>query len=467
MLKLSFSKNYDINYLVKVVNITEFSDHPNAEALKIAMVDGFSVVVGKEEKEGMFLYFPTNCKINPELLTYANLYREKGLNRDASSTGFFEENGRVKAIKLRGTVSEGFLLPLQVFKNFCIDSVNQEVEEWKDGKEFDRVEDEDGKSFWIVKKYIPKVSGKRGSGSSSRKTDGGGNIRYKVPKRLKKILDTQFRFHYQTVLLKKCPHVILPQDWISITKKVDGTSGVSAYVLCKRERTWWEKALGWLGLMKEDPLIYDYVYSSRTVIKNPYYNPGGHRSFYGEKGGDVWKYADEYLRPFLEKGMTFYYEIVGYLPNGKFIQKNNDFGMKIPTEDGEYIHGKHYRIMIYRITLTNPDGIVHEFSPHEVQEWCKEHGLEAVHCFYEGYAKDLYPDLDPGNHWTENFMKRLAGDKNFNMELLEPECKCEVPAEGIVIKKDNLRSEAFKLKTFLHLNRKQKLLDKGETDIEA
>lgn len=464
MLKLDFSKRYDVNYLVKVVNVNEFHDHPGADALKIVKVDGFSVIVGKDEKCGMYLYFPTNCEVNPELLAYAGLYRKNGLNKNPEVSGFFEENGRVKAIKLRGEVSEGFLLPVQVFKNFCIDNVNQEPEGLEDGKEFDVVRGDEDKSFWIVKKYIPKGSRRR---QRSGTAEGPSNVRYKVPKRLKKIIDTQFRFHYQTVLIKKCPHVISPSDWISITKKVDGTSGVSAYVLCKRDLTWWEKGLKWVGLMKEDPLVYDYVYSSRTVIKNPYYNPGGQRSFYGEVGGDVWKYADEYLRPFLEKGMTFYYEIVGFLPNGKFIQKNNDFGMTKPAEGGEYIHGKHFRTLIYRITLTNADGIVHEFSPHEVQVWCKEKGLEPVHCFYEGYAKDLYPDLKPEEHWTENFMARLAADKNFNMEELEPECKCEVPAEGIVIKKDNLKSEAFKLKTFYHLNRKQMLLDKGETDIEA
>lgn len=456
---IGLSKNYDINYLVKVVEINEFHSHPGADSLKIAKVDGFSVVIGENEEEGIYLYFPTNCKINPELLSYAGLYREKNLNKDGHSTGFFEENGRVKAIKLRGVISEGFLLPIQVFKNFCIESVNQDPE-MTEGNEFDIVEDGE-KSFWIVKKYVPKKKRRK-----VREKKEGGNVRYKVPKRLNKIIDTQFRFHYQTVLIKKCPQVISPDDWISITKKVDGTSGVSAYILCKRDRLWWEKVLGWFGLMREDPVVYDYVYSSRTVIKNPYYNPGPQRSFYGEKGGDVWKYADEYLRPFLEKGMTFYYEIVGYLPNGEFIQKNNDFGMKPPVDD-KYIHNVHFRTLIYRITLTNADGIVHEFSPHEVQEWCKEKGLYPVYMFYEGYAKDLYPELDLDNHWTEGFIAKLSNDKNFNMECLEPECKCEVPAEGIIIKRDNLRSEAFKLKTFLHLNRKQKLLDKGEEDIEA
>lgn len=51
---------------------------------------------------------------------------------------------------------------------------------------------------------------------------------------LKALVENQFRFHYDTVLIKKCPWVIKPNDIISITSKVHGTSGISADVLCKR-----------------------------------------------------------------------------------------------------------------------------------------------------------------------------------------------------------------------------------------
>ena len=50
-------------------------------------------------------------EINSQLLAYGNLYRhtEKN-NKPEAKAGFFEDNGRVKAIKLRGIVSEGFLM---------------------------------------------------------------------------------------------------------------------------------------------------------------------------------------------------------------------------------------------------------------------------------------------------------------------------------------------------------------------
>ena len=122
--------------------------------------------------------------------------------------------------------------------------------------------------------------------------------------------------------------------------------------------------------------------------------------------------------------------------------------------------------MIYRITLTNEDGVVHEFSPREVQIWCKNNNLKAVTEFYYGLAGDLYPDLDKSSHWCENFIERLADDKNFFMEMNSPDCINKVPHEGIVIKIDDMKSRAWKLKCFKFINKEQELLDKGITNIE-
>ena len=228
---------------------------------------------------------------------------------------------------------------------------------------------------------------------------------------------------------------------------------------------------------------YDYIYASRTVIKNQFFNKNVSNGFYGV---DVWKYADDVIKPWLQKGMTIYYEIVGFLPNGGYIQKEYDYGCVPPTTtnkfpDGEYRshyitnpdgthtkyeHGIHFKVLVYRITMTNADGNVHEFSAREVQQWCQYNGLTPVTEYYYGYAKDLYPDLNPDEHWNKNFLQRLANDKNFNMEMNSPTCNNKVPHEGIVIKSENMKSEAFKLKCFKFLDKEGKALDKGESNIE-
>lgn len=453
-MKLTKSKNANVNYLAKIVDIQSFRPHSNPEVtrLKCCTIDGFNIITGIDSQPGLYVYFPTACCINPTLLNYCNLYRRKELNSNSEKTGMFEDNGRVKAIRLKGELSEGFILPIIEFQNYIMSVTNQEIDIEVE-TEFDIVEHE-GKTFWVNKKYIPKYTATPGTPGSKGKKE-------KTPKGISKIIDGQFRFHYSTILIKKCPHVIQPNDLISITEKIHGTSGISARVLCKQELNWKQKIAKWLT--GEEFGVYDYLYSSRTVIKNGFYNKNVTPGFYGV---DVWAEADKIVRPCLQRGMSCYYEIVGYLPNGGCIQKNYDYGCVPPKENEPYTQEKHFKVRIYRVTLTNVDGIVHEFSAREVQQWCKQVGLTPVTEYYYGYAKDLYPDLNPSEHWAENFMARLANDKNFNMEMNSPSCNNKVPHEGIVIKIENMKSEAFKLKCFAFLDKEGKELDKGETNIE-
>lgn len=455
-MKLIQSKNANVNYLAKIVKIDNFHKHsdPEVTKLKCCCIDGFNIITGIDSEPGLYVYFPTACCINPKFLSYANLYRHGELNVDQTKTGMFDDNGRVKAIRLRGELSEGFIIPIVVLENWVMSTVNVELKV-EEGTEFDSIE-HDGKTFWVNKKYIPKntrTPGAPGSGNSGKG---------KQPKGLDKIIENQFRFHYDTVLIKKCPHVLHPSDLISITSKVHGTSGISAYVLCKQELNWKQKIARWLTGEEFDK--YDYLYSSRSVIKNQHYNKSVQGGFYGV---DVWKYADDIVRPCLSKGMTAYYEIIGFLPNGGYIQKNYDYGCLPPVGDEAYTYGKHFKVQIYRVTITDVSGKVHEFSAREVQLWAQMVGLTPVEQYYYGYAKDLYPDLDPSEHWNENFLSKLANDKKFYMECNSPTCDNKVPHEGIVIKIENMKSEAFKLKCFKFLDGEGKALDKGEIDIES
>ena len=453
-MKLIVGPKANVNYLAKVVKIEHFKPHtdPEVTRLKCCVVDGFNIICGIDSNPGLYVYFPTACCLNPDFLRFANLYRNKELNNDPEQSGMFEENGRVKAIRLRGELSEGFILPATILENYIVSVTNISCE-IKEGTEFDCVE-HDGKIFWINKKYIPKNT--RIPGLPGRKQGEG-----KQPKGLDKIIENQFRFHYTTTLIKKCPHVIKPNDIISITEKVHGTSGISAYVLCKRPLTWKQKIAKWLT--KEEFNIYDYLYASRTVIKNKYYNKNVSTGFYGV---DVWASADAIVRPWLRKGMTIYYEIVGFLANGGYIQKGYDYGCIPPKEGDVYQHGVHFKVLVYRITETNIDGNVHEFSALEVQQWCKNAGLTPVNQYYYGYAADLYNDLDVSEYWNENFLHRLANDPIFFMEMDSPTCNNKVPHEGLVIKVENMKSEAFKLKCFKFLDKEGKALDKGEANIE-
>jgi hypothetical protein len=439
-MKLTISKKANINYLAKIVNINTFRPLVGADKLKCCTVDGFNIICGIDSEPGLYVYFPVGCCLNPDFLKYANLYKNKENNSNPEQSGMFENSGRVKIIKLRGELSEGFILPITILKNYILSVTNVELT-YEEGIEFDIVEHL-GKTFWINKKYIVPIKIKKEYIYNNKGS--------KQPKGLDKIIDGQFNFHYDTVLIKKCPQIIKPNDIISISEKIHGTSGISALVLCKQSLNWRQKIAKWLTGYEFNK--YDYLYSSRTIIKNKYYNKNVSDGYYNV---DVWKYADEIIKPYLQKGMSIYYEIVGFLPNGSYIQKNYDYRC-VPPISETYLHEKHFKVRPYRITITNIDGKIHEFSAKEVQQYCLKMGLTPVREYYYGYAKDLYPDLDIcSDDWSNQFINKLSEDKNFYMECNSPTCDNEVPHEGIVIKIENMISAAFKLKCFKFLNKSQ------------
>lgn len=461
-MKLTISKQANINYLAKIVELTTFHNHPNPEVtkLKCTYVDGYNIIVGIDSEPGKYIYFPTSSQVNPDLLRFANLYRHGSLNADPNQTGMFEDNGRVKAIKLKGCISEGFLLPVDVLKNWILDSINIDISDlFIPNTEFDIFE-HNGKDFWIAKKYVVKTQNTYTKGSNIKKFHNDSRI-----------IDSQFHKHYDTIIYRRDPYAICQDDIIHISSKWDGTSAISAYVLCKQKLNVFQKLIKFFT--KLDFNKYDYLVSSRNVILNDDFDK---KAYYGKGDYSSRMAAHEVIKPHLIKGQTVYYEIVGYTNEGKPWMKRGgkdmDYGC-VPSTD-EYIEGVNYKIYIYRITLTNVDGVVHEFSPLEVQTWCKNHNLRACIEFYYGKAGDLYPELyyevdkvrTYVDNWNMCFIDKLANDKAFYMEEYSPDCINKVPHEGIVLKKDDMISRAWKLKTFLHLKGEQTDLDNGESNIE-
>ena len=180
-MKLTISKNANINYLARIVQVDTFHPHPNADKLKLCTVEGYIISTGIDSVEGIYVYFPVECVINPKFLKYHNLYRKKELNQNPEQSGFFEESGRVKCIKLRGIASEGFIMPI----NSLISYINNNVSfDYPIGTEFDTINDE-----LFVWKYVIKTN------ISNSK------LGVKQPKKVLNIVENQFRFHVDTVQL--------------------------------------------------------------------------------------------------------------------------------------------------------------------------------------------------------------------------------------------------------------------------
>ena len=421
------------NYAATVVKISNIIPLENCDNVVATMIMGNQVIVSKDTKiNDVGLFFPVECELSSKYLSNNNLYRHSELNVDKNKKGYFEDNGRIRCVKFRGYNSEGLFMPIQSLD--FITTVYPNI-----GQTFDELND-----IEICKKY-----------EIVRRTVGVNNVRKIDRKYQSKLVENQFRLHDDTEQLYRNLYKLYPSQIISITYKLHGTSFISSKVLCKKPLKWYEKALKSLGVDVVDTQ-YDYLYASRKVIKNAELN-SGNSHFYGE---DIWGLADAKVREFLQDGMTIYGEIVGYLPSGGAIQKDYDYGCAHNT----------FEIYIYRITYTNTSGKVFEFSAKQVQDWCKTTGLNAVSQLYYGYASDLYTLLtgldveDDLDDWRINFLKALKKQYNEADCFM---CSNKVPEEGVVLRIEKNKFEAYKVKSVRFLERETKLLDKGEVDIES
>jgi hypothetical protein len=481
-----FSQSQDMKqeYCASIVRIEEVKPIEGSDFLGVTLVNGIEVVVRKDAvKEGQIMFFaPQETALNLKFLSVNNQFElgEYELNANAAEVrklkaegkmeeakqlvGYFNKRGRVRAMKLRGIYSKGFLISHEMMAAYNPKVANLNLEELV-GTDFDMVDDE-----LFIEVYIPFVpkkkerSGKRGR--NEPKYD--------------RMIAGQFAFHYDTNPLTKEIAQIQPDDVVTLSVKLHGTSVILGNVLVRMPKeihtrvAWFNRLINnsycavWPYLPKvlqRYEEVYDLVYSSRTVIKNQYINLKKTRDFYE---ADVWGEYHDLLVGKIPQDMIVYGEIVGYLTDSdKMIQKDYDYGCERGTN----------KLMFYRVTTRNTDGTRREWDVKEVQQFTKQLitdypelalRLHPIDILYHGTLKDLYPDLSTTEHWHENVLQAMKQDKQtLGMEQREPLCKQKVPREGIVLRKDgDAVCEAWKLKTDAFFSREQKLIDAGEVDME-
>jgi hypothetical protein len=442
-MKLSINTKHP-NYAAKVIRIEQLEKHPKADRLQLAVVDFQRVITGLDAKEGdLYVHFPAESQINLQFLAYSNAFRKKELNADKSgkTTGFFEEKGRVKSIKLREVISEGYIHPLSSVNDWLLSLGSKEtIGEDQVGSEFDTIEAKGIDPILFTKKYFVPI---KGSGKQKQQT--GEN----------RMVDGQFHLHDETKQLKRNLDRINPDSIISIMSKWHGACGVFSNILVKRKLSLIEKVAKFFGakVVKSE---YDYIWSSRRVVKN---RVDGQEL----KEEDVWNIAASQLKGRIEKGVTLYCELVGQEPSGKWIQKNYDYGQD-PTTCG---------VVVFRITHTDTEGKVREFSLPQMQNYCERYQLAMAPLFFYGKASEYYEPPIPAReedeesllrNWREGFLDKLKS------QYTEKDCQfCEnkVPEEGVVIRLDGEETfSAFKLKSLRFLEGESKGLDKGEVSAD-
>ena len=412
MVKLSIKENSK-NYVCSVVEVKQVFDIENADNIKKVIVQGNSVVVSKDVKQGdKMLYFCSGTKLSADYCKENNLYDKEELNKDTTKKGFISSRqSRVKAIRLRNIISDGMLMPLISLGENIANTL-------KVGDEFTDI---DGVA--ICEKWIPKVL---------ERTSERNNKKDKQAVKINRLVDEQFYFHNDTSNFRKNTHKIEPNDIVGIHYKKHGCSIVIGNVLVNRQLSWLEKIAKKIGV-KVQETDYDIIYSSRKVIKNQYLNPTQSKGYYRE---DIWGVVAKEVGHLIPKNWTLFGEVIGYTQSGSAIQAKYDYGCEV---------GSH-KFYVYKISVVNEDGKVIFLTDKQIEEYCEKVGLLYKDTFiYYGYAKDLYPQLCIDEYWQDNFLAELEKDYNEKNCYI---CKNKVPEEGIIIRKENTYEyEAYKLKS--------------------
>lgn len=109
---------------------------PGADKLGIGDVLGYNVIVGIDTpQDALGIFFEAGGQLSDAFCKANNLYRIKDAD-GKDIAGMFEENRRVKCIKLRGAKSEGFWIPLE-----SVAFTGHSLEKLKEGDAFDSLND--------------------------------------------------------------------------------------------------------------------------------------------------------------------------------------------------------------------------------------------------------------------------------------------------------------------------------------
>lgn len=354
-----------------VVKVEKLRPHTNADRLQVATFFGNDTCVGLDVKIGdIGVYFPTDLQLDYDFCAQNHLLRK--LIDGTPDKGYMDPNKRnVSTIKLRGEKSDGIYVNISDF-DYCFND---------DASKYLSIGDTISvvNGHPICQKYIPRSNKRTG-----HPTEGNRTRKKKVP------IAPLFAEHADTEQLAYNLGAFQVGDQIEITLKMHGTSQRTGYlpVFKGYKRSLLDK------IMKRDGTpIYEWGYVSgtrRTVLEN--YEGG----YYGSN-----LFREQHSKFFegkLHKGEEVYYEVVGFTDTGAPImasasnKKLNDKAfIKQYGETTTFSYGcesAQSELYVYRMTMTNEDGDIVEYTPDFMRYRCEQMGCKCVPVMYKGFIPD-------------------------------------------------------------------------------
>lgn len=408
---------------------------PGFDNLVLGRCKGYQVLVGKDTENGQLgVFFGTDGQLSEEFATKNDLIRRK--NPDGSKAGgMFEENRRIKAIKMKGVKSDGFWCPLSLFEYTGFD-----LSTLKEGDQFDEL---NGNA--ICNKYETPATIKAKNRAAK---EGIPNV--KILKNL-----ATFPEHIDTNHFLREIQFIVPGALIMLSSKAHGTSHRITKTLCtqssfynKVEKAAYKlfakfpktkKAIPFLKRFKHfcfnylSEKVWLKINGTRHTVME--FKEPGSLGFYGN---DEFRYKiTNTIEP--HKNEIIYGEIVGYVDSGKPIMKPHDVTV-FKSKEAEKRFGKTItykygcpdgtcEFLVYRICSVNEDGVITEYSWPQVVRRCTELKLRTVNVI-ESFIYD-------GN---EDFLRKKVDtlvNGETGTELIPDPLDFSHIQEGIVVRYEN------------------------------
>ncbi len=135
------------NYTCTIVKLPVKQKVEGLDNLVKVTIFGNDVLTKKDaDEDTLYLFFPCESQISPLYLAFNDEFRATSSNKNPQAKpGFFEDNGRVKAVKFKGVVSTGYIAPVSTL-SFWLENVD--AKKLKEGDEFNEID-----GVLICKKY--------------------------------------------------------------------------------------------------------------------------------------------------------------------------------------------------------------------------------------------------------------------------------------------------------------------------
>lgn len=188
-------------YFGLVTKLQNVRKDENSDRLYLADCFNEGVIIGSDMQTGQeVLYLPTDGEIERWFGNEFCLFRK---NEDGTPQGgYIENNGHIRAIKLRGNQSSGVVIALdKVYEKFG-------DQNWKDGDKVNTINDKE-----FCRKYIPKRKIPTGQVKTSYKGRKAEGITY-----------PEFSMHTDTEQLAYNLDKFRSGDILNMTLKMHGTS---------------------------------------------------------------------------------------------------------------------------------------------------------------------------------------------------------------------------------------------------